>query len=163
MMKKNVGEAMWIVLFSLCIALTTNYVRPDGLPPFRPISVPPSSVSLREPDKGIVSFDDFLQKAKKSEALMLDARSKEDYRNGHIPGAKNLPFDEFSQESARVLKNVPFDREIITYCEGVECSVAGDLAVLVREMGYRNVKVFQGGWEEWTEKAMPVAEGKNGE
>ncbi|MBW1678538.1 MAG: rhodanese-like domain-containing protein [Deltaproteobacteria bacterium] len=48
--------------------------------------------------------------------------------------------------------------EIITYCEGIECSSAEDLSVLLKEIGYEDVKVFTGGWEEWTENGMPVDE-----
>jgi len=57
-----------------------------------------------------------------------------------------------------VLEDITFDREIITYCEEVNCSVAEDLADLLSDLGYKDVKVFPGGWESWLENGMPVAD-----
>jgi len=102
-----------------------------------------------------------LKKMKQPGVVIIDARSPEEYQAGHLPGAINLPYSELSEESFLVLQKIPFDMEIITYCEGIECSIAEDLASFLKESGFENVKVFAGGWEEWTEKGM-VVEVENG-
>ena len=108
-------------------------------------------------ERVLSSLQAFLKKLDQPGVIVLDARDPEDFREGHVPGAKSLPYDEFSEDSALVLQDIAFDREVITYCEGMNCSLAEDIADLLIEMGYMDVKVFAGGWEEWLENVMPVA------
>ncbi|MFH0812058.1 MAG: rhodanese-like domain-containing protein [Pseudomonadota bacterium] len=157
MMKKKAVESIGIFLFSVCIALITNYFRPDGLPLVRSVSSPLPFLSENELGRG-VTLQIFLEKLNQSGVLILDARSPEEFQEGHVPGAKKLPYEYFSEKSPQILQGIPFDQEIITYCEGIDCSNAEDLTLLLKEMGYKNVKVFPGGWEEWTENRMPVEE-----
>lgn len=46
--------------------------------------------------------------------LLLDVREADEYQQGHIPGAKNIPLGELR----RRLSELPFDREIRLYCAG---------------------------------------------
>lgn len=45
-------------------------------------------------------------------ALIVDVRSEQAYREGHIKGAINIPLDQFPQR----IGELPTDRKIITYC-----------------------------------------------
>lgn len=157
MWKKWILESIGIVFFATGIALLINFYRPNSLS-----LLPPSTSPLNEgyPNNSI-SFSTFQEKLKKPGTIILDARSPEEFQQGHIPGAKNLPYYEFSDKAPSVLQGIAFDQEIITYCEGLECSNAEDLAFLLKENGYTKVKVFEGGWEEWTAHQMPIKKGKN--
>ena len=58
----------------------------------------------------------FKARAQAEGALMLDARSEWAYRQGHIRGAVNLPFSDFTDEAlARVIGANP-GRPIYIYC-----------------------------------------------
>ena len=46
--------------------------------------------------------------------VLLDTRDRNAFTNGHIPGAWSAPFSELSEVS----KELPKDREIVTYCWG---------------------------------------------
>jgi len=46
--------------------------------------------------------------------VLLDARGKEAFNNGHIPGALCAPLEELGQLAAQL----PKDKEIVTYCWG---------------------------------------------
>ena len=156
-MRQKILESIGIILCTTLIALLTNSFRADGLPLLRAKSLSPSLMSGDESGEGIVALQVFLKKLDQPGVIIFDARDSEEFREGHVHGAKSLPYDEFSDESVFVLQDIPFDLEVITYCEGMNCSLAEDLADLLKEMGFLDVKVFAGGWEEWLENGMPVA------
>lgn len=49
-------------------------------------------------------------------ALILDARSADAYARGHIKGAVNLPFTDFTAESLAAVIGPNRDRPILIYC-----------------------------------------------
>jgi rhodanese-related sulfurtransferase len=156
MRKRSIGECIGIFLFATTLAFLTNFFRSDGLPLLRPKLL---SLPSEENHGNGISFQAFREKFEQPGVIILDARSPDDFAEGHIPGAKNLPYYEFSEKASVVLKDIPRNREIITYCEGLECSNAEDLAFLLKENGYAQAKVFEGGWEEWRENGMPIKRG----
>jgi rhodanese-related sulfurtransferase len=94
-------------------------------------------------------------------ALAADARSPELYAMGHIQNAVSLPLADFDALLPAFLDRVDKGRDIITYCSGFGCPDSYDLAVLLIEAGYHNVRVFEGGFPEWRDTGLPVAgEGK---
>lgn len=63
----------------------------------------------------LVGWDAFAAAAAQPETLILDARSASAYARGHIAGAVNLPFTDFTAESlAAVIGKA--DRPILIYC-----------------------------------------------
>ena len=63
----------------------------------------------------LLSWDAFASKARDPGVLLLDARSADAFAAGHINGAVNLPFTDFTPESlAAVIGDK--DREILIYC-----------------------------------------------
>lgn len=75
---------------------------------------------------------------------LVDTRSKEEFKKGHINGAINMPEDEDFRPVA-----LPFelDKEIIFY--GPDCH---DFINRTESLGYRNVKLYEAGIEGWTRK-----------
>jgi len=63
----------------------------------------------------LVSWDAFAAAARQKDVLILDARSASAFAAGHIEGAVNLPFTDFTDESlAQVIGRA--DRPILIYC-----------------------------------------------
>ena len=63
----------------------------------------------------LVSWKEFKRAARHPDTLVLDARSADAYAAGHIKGAVNLPFTDFTEASlARVIGAK--DRPILIYC-----------------------------------------------
>ena len=89
----------------------------------------------------------------KDKAVWVDARSTKDYENGHITGAISLPLYMF-EEKASIL---PKDKDIILYCDGYDCDEAVSAGRYLMENGYKQalIKVYEGGYTEWTQKAYP--------
>ena len=89
-------------------------------------------------------------------ALLVDARSGEDYREAHLEGAVSLPLGEVDQQLESFRKDVPLDRVIIAYCNGFGCPDSFDLGVLLLQAGYQQVRVFEGGFPEWRDAGLPI-------
>jgi hypothetical protein len=63
----------------------------------------------------LLSWNEFSATAKQPDVLLLDARSADAYASGHIKGAVNLPFTDFTAASLAQLIGDK-DRPILIYC-----------------------------------------------
>ncbi len=60
--------------------------------------------------------DEFLAKAQSEGAILLDTRSVYAYRLGHVEGAVNLPFSDFTDEKLAEVLGSDRNRAIYIYC-----------------------------------------------
>ena len=81
---------------------------------------------------------------------IIDVRDAEDFKKGHIPGAKSLPQDQWSHES-----NLRRDIVNILYCYSPVCHLAASAAVQFAEKGYL-VMEMDGCFEVWKEYDLPI-------
>ena len=82
-------------------------------------------------------------------AQVLDARTPQEFQQGHIPGAINLSNTVLRDR----LSDVPRDREILIYC-GV--GIRGFMAErILRENGFTRVCNLTGGWKTWKAATDP--------
>jgi rhodanese-related sulfurtransferase len=94
------------------------------------------------------------------EALFIDSRPKEDFRAGHILGAVNIPFEEYKRENALDLIFLPPEGTVVVYCDGSECNSSLELAKVLHHKGLLDIRIFFGGWVEWTREGLPVSSEK---
>lgn len=92
-------------------------------------------------------------------AVLVDARPQDVYELGHLPGSLSLPLDNLENALAGFRNQVPLSLTIITYCSGFGCQDSFDLAMQLILAGYRDVRVYEGGFPEWQAAGRPVAEG----
>ncbi len=92
-------------------------------------------------------------------AVFIDSRAAADFARGHIPGAISVPLEEIKKGNLSLLEKIPRDRLLVIYCEGGDCQTSLLLAEFLSERGYRDLRVFSGGWTEWTGAEMPVSGG----
>lgn len=64
----------------------------------------------------LLSVDAFNARAEQSDTLILDTRSASAFRQGHIAGAVNLPFSDFTEESLAEVIGPDKGRTILIYC-----------------------------------------------
>jgi phage shock protein E len=67
-------------------------------------------------DGRLISHARFREMARSPYALILDARSRDAFAAGHIQGAVNLPFTDFTAESLAAVIGPDRDRPILIYC-----------------------------------------------
>ena len=86
----------------------------------------------------------------------IDARPAEEFSEGHIKGAVNIPFYE-SEKYLDVINGLNKNETIVTYCSSQECddgTLSGDEFF---KMGFKKVYIFIGGWEEWIKNKYPTS------
>ncbi len=76
------------------------------------------------------------------------------YDSGHLPGAIHLPLADLEQRAAQVFGDL--QTEIVLYCSGPTCTNSQRAASRLAELGYRAVRVFQGGKQLWSEAGLPL-------
>ncbi len=144
-----------ILALASVIALSVNQFRPGGLPLVADWS-PDAQLTLGSGDSLMISLDEAGMLFFDRSALFLDARSSDEYAEGHIEGAVNLPWDEFDEHFAPVMADISPETPLITYCDGEGCALSKELAMTLLAKGYNNVRVLVNGWTLWQEKRLPV-------
>lgn len=88
-------------------------------------------------------------------AVVLDARSLNEFEQGHIAGARNVPADALEQHQKQIDKLR--DRPVIVCCNAGPTSnrVAGRLAA----QGFERVYVLDGGIRSWQSDNLPLVKG----
>ncbi len=94
-------------------------------------------------------------------ALFLDARPFEQYAEGHIPGAINMPVHKETGMDLlfRLEDMLHSSPKLVAYCTGIGCDLSDILAKKLVEIGIKKDKiiVFKGGMEAWTQAHYPVS------
>lgn len=86
----------------------------------------------------------------------IDSRSVEEFAEGHVKGAVNIPFygsENFLDEINRLNKN----EIIVTYCSSADCDISILSGDELFEMGFKRVYVFIGGYDEWNKNNYPTS------
>jgi rhodanese-related sulfurtransferase len=105
----------------------------------------------------------FSQRMQGAEGLLfVDSRRPDDFVTGHIPGALNVPLEraqrpektEAGPDWAGML-DIPGEQTLVIYCEGGDCQTSISLAKIIREQGYQDIRIFAGGWAEWSAARLP--------
>ncbi len=98
-----------------------------------------------------VDRDDLLQRVLEGAVTVLDVRPVEEYRTGHIPGALSVPLLHLNE----LLSQLPVDQEIVAYCRGPYCVLAVQAVEMLREKGFRAVRLEEG-VQDWRAMGLPV-------
>jgi rhodanese-related sulfurtransferase len=120
--------------------------------------------ALSEMDLGIdVDKKEMHRISADQSALILDARPRTFFELGHIPSAVNLPRDDFKasyQNLQRTLSSY-WNKTIVVYCSDSGCPDSRLVGEALRKLGYQDVRLFRGGWDEWIDANSPTQQGCN--
>ncbi len=158
-MKRALWQAVLFGFAALALALSVNHFRPDGIPLVADWS-PQARLKAATGESMVIPLEQAVEFYESKEAVFLDARPIHQFEEGRIPGALPVPWQNVDDHIGLFFEQV-VDPEaiIITYCDGEACSLSEDLAVMLRDMGYANVKVLINGWSVWVEAGYPVEKG----
>ena len=98
-----------------------------------------------------VNKKNLLRRARAGEIIILDVRPRDEYAAGHVPYASSIPLNELRKSIAQLPKN----KEIVAYCRGPYCVLAQEAMNVLRERGFKAVRL-EDGIAEWKESGMPV-------
>ena len=72
-------------------------------------------------------------------AVLIDVRTAEEYRDGHIDGSVNIPLDRISS-----VENIVKDKSTPLYVYCLSGGRSGQAVSYLKQMGYTNVKNIGG-------------------
>ena len=128
----------------------------------------PSAFQLTDPGIQIVTADYVLGQINAPGVFILDSRDADSFAQGHIPGSFNVPIG-LTHDGATLIGidqlvasltaiGVGPDSLIITTCGSG--NVASNQLALLRDLGYTNIVLYDGSWQEWSaDPARPVETG----
>jgi rhodanese-related sulfurtransferase len=150
-----------ILAIAAAAAFAINAVQPNGIP-LIPAPDVEHAVALESGRRIDIPLEAARQAWEAGEVQFLDARPAFQYAEGHLPGAFSLPWQAFDQHADRVLPELREDALLITYCDGVHCSLSKDLAQVLMDFGFPQVRVLVNGWTVWRESGLPTESGAGG-
>jgi thiosulfate/3-mercaptopyruvate sulfurtransferase len=129
----------------------------------------PSTLTTPLDPSIIIGFEELNQNIGK--VTIIDARSPDEYdgtipraaRGGHIPTAKNIDWNNNTDDSGKLksddelesIYQLDKESQIITYCQGAYRAAHSYLSL--KKLGFKNVKVYLGSWGEWGNKMdLPI-------
>lgn len=95
---------------------------------------------------------EFGEKIKSQPGIILDVRTEDEYREGHLPDA--MLMDYYDEDfKARILK-LDSTQTIYVYCQaGIRSAKAGNI---LGKAGFKNVFCLKGGIDQWEENKLPL-------
>ena len=159
---KTVKELSILIGVAVIAALGFNFFSPKGIALVGQWDTSQGVVNARQ--KNDVFLDeleiDDVTAAKtlydSGNVLFVDARSAEDYADGHIKGAYSLPVGEFDAGIDKFMELFALDKPIVTYCSGRTCEDSHSLAQLLIDSGYQNTSVMIDGFPGWEAEGYPI-------
>lgn len=101
-----------------------------------------------------ISQADLMQRIKSNHAgLILDVRSPQEYAEGHVPGAINIPHNQIGSRLAEIGSQK--DKDIILYCEiGGRASAAANT---LQAAGFNKLLHLDGDMKGWRSNgSLPI-------
>lgn len=100
-----------------------------------------------------ITYSQLIKYLEHPNLILIDARNAEDFARGHIGKAINIfAYEEDINQYFKALTTIPMDESkvIIVYCDGGTCDASHKVATDLIRLGHKNVFVYSGGWEEWS-------------
>lgn len=169
-------EATVIFIVSLVLGLIANAISPKGIPLIRDDSGRFAIDSAKTTGENLINKRGKLNKggfyepvnipvdiAKQlfdQNALFIDGREADEFRQGRIKGASNIPYKEFKdktkEEKIQIMKDIDTSRILVSYCSSDSCEISIDNAYEMAKAGYNNIKIYLGGYKEWSRLGYPT-------
>lgn len=151
-----------------------NVERMESPPVERPATEPAEEKGA-DPDQGIRQATDFvienvgitdidLDRAAQIHqyaneiTFWIDARSPELFEEGHIQGAQLLHLYEKQEYLPLVEAEIQASQPValVVYCKGKDCTDSHHLAQDLNAVGYDNIFVYRGGFDDWYQAGYPI-------
>ena len=153
----SIHQIFVFVFISLIFSISTNFIRSDsidylskGLEKVESLDDLSLNNSGGIKEVSLKIAQDLFEK----NILFVDARAKEYFLEGHIPGA--ICFDNFDSLATEIDNRIQDNSFFIVYCSDDDCGSSEELSYQLRDEGFTNIYLFKGGWKQWTDNNMPI-------
>lgn len=102
----------------------------------------------------LISRDELKAAVDAGDVTVVDALGGTYWADRHLPGAVPLAPGDVAQQAAAVLPDT--EALIVTYCSNPACPNSGQVADKLTALGYRNVRKYREGIEDWVAAGLPV-------
>jgi rhodanese-related sulfurtransferase len=138
-----------LLILAALVAANALAADPATTTPTPSAAAAPAAATVAVP---LVGQDELLARQAKHDPqlFVLDVRTPEEYAQGHVPGAVNIPHD---QVAAR-LADIPKDKDVVLYCRSGHR--AGIAAGVLSAQGYTHLLHLDGDMNGWTANSRPI-------
>lgn len=151
---KDIIRVLWqaIVLFAIAIVIgfAVNAMSDDPLPLIAEPKV------FDEEKYPVVDAETVKNHIENGTAIIIDARDPNEYEEGHIQGALNLPASSFNDYFREIGEGLPRDFPIVVYCQGGLCDQSHIVLYQLEQIGFMDLHIYQEGWLDWVEHNFPT-------
>lgn len=91
-----------------------------------------------------VGSEELARRMTEGDVIVLDVRPEEEYRAGHIPGARSIPVGELEAR----LSELPAAGEVVAYCRGPYCLFSLEAVEVLRRNGVQ-ARRMEAGLPDW--------------
>lgn len=93
-----------------------------------------------------------IERVKNNDWMLIDVRPEEDFKQGHIPGAINMPHENIEAYLSEL--NIHKDKPIIVYCQsGKKATLA---IKMLQDLDFPDVLHLEGDMLGWNASRLPV-------
>lgn len=82
--------------------------------------------------------------------VVINVLPEKYYTDCHIIGSLNMPLAELDDKIGGIEKDAP----IVVYCAHAKCDASSKAAHRLAQIGYTNVKMYEGGMKEWVAEGL---------
>ena len=82
--------------------------------------------------------------------VVINVLAKEYFDDAHITGSINKSLDNLAELQTEYSENTP----IVVYCASYQCPASRDAYKQLVEMGFTNIRAYEGGIKEWIAKGF---------
>ena len=146
----RVKQFSQLILSVACMVFLSPY-----LPSSNQVTAGQSATAVPE----FISAEQLKRKVTEGEALtIIDVRDTDAYINSaRIKGSLHIKLRRLSYRlSMPPLKELPRDREVITFCACPHDEAGIRAAQIFLDAGFKRVRVLQGGWQMWLKVNGPT-------
>ena len=71
-----------------------------------------------------------------------------------------MPLESPDKGLAELAALYPPDKRLVVYCQGGDCQTSQSLARLLHDRGFKDIRIYGGGWTEWSAAGLPAEASK---
>ena len=107
---------------------------------------------IQKAGQGALSAEGAVQLINRQKAVVVDIRAPEEFAEGHVTGARNVPLDQLEAKLAGTVKKKSLPL-LIVCASGARAQRA---VAVAKKLGYEQAQALSGGLKSWKDANLPL-------